>query len=287
MAIQELQSIEEISDLFEVFIFDIWGTIYDGQALFPGVKNVLRSLRQKGKCIIFLSNSPQIENVLYERLNTLGIDRGLFDEVVTSGGEAKRQLSKGQQSKKMQFDGPVYLTGPNRYPNVIPEENFLIETALDKSKWILNAGPDKAEETLDDYIKILQRAKSLSIPMLCTNPDKIVLHGNATHICAGYLAAYYSSIGGAVSYIGKPYPAVFERCKSLSGKMDTSRYLMIGDNLETDIRGANSIKFSSLLLGTGVHKITDKSGCNLDLSAIQSFQNKLSSFADYAMTSLR
>ena len=118
MAIQELQSIEEISDLFEVFIFDIWGTIYDGQTLFPGVKNVLRSLRQKNKCIIFLSNSPQIENVVYERLNTLGIDRGLFDEVVTSGGEAKRQLSKGQQSKKMQFDGPVYLTGPNRYPNL-------------------------------------------------------------------------------------------------------------------------------------------------------------------------
>ena len=287
MAIQELQSIDEISDFFEVFILDIWGTIYDGQALFPGVKNVLRSLRQKGKCIIFLSNSPQIENVVYERLNTLGIDRGLFDEVVTSGGEAKRQLSKGQQLKKMQFDGPVYLTGPNRYPNVIPEENFLIETALDKSKWILNAGPDKAEETLDDYIKILQRAKSLSIPMLCTNPDKIVLHGNATHICAGYLAAYYSSIGGVVSYVGNPSPAVFERCKSLSGKIDTSRYLMIGDNLETDIRGANSSKFSSLLLGTGVHKITDKSGCNLDLSAIQSFQNKLSSFADYAMTRLR
>ena len=62
---------------------------------------------------------------------------------------------------------------------------------------------------------------------------------------------------------------------------------MIGDNLETDIRGANSVKFSSLLLGTGVHKITDKSGCDLDLNAIQSCQNKLSSFADYAMTRLR
>ena len=71
-----------------------------------------------------------------------GIDRGLFDEVVTSGGEAKRQLSKGN-NQKIQFDGPVYLTGPNRYPNVIPEENFLIETALDKSKWILNAGLTK------------------------------------------------------------------------------------------------------------------------------------------------
>ena len=287
MAIKELQTIDEISDFFEVFIFDIWGTIYDGQALFEGVKNVLQRLRQKGKCIIFLSNSPQIENVVYERLIALGINSGLFDEIVTSGGEAKRQLSASCQSKKKQFKGPVYLTGPNRYPNVIPEGNFLIETALNKSKWILNAGPDKAEETLDNYIKILQRAKSLNIPMLCTNPDKTVLHGNKTHICAGYLAAYYSSIGGVVSYIGKPYPAVFERCKLLSGKMGTSKYLMIGDNLETDIRGANAIKFSSLLLGTGVHKITEKSGCNLDLSAIHSLQNKLSSFADYAMARLR
>ena len=62
---------------------------------------------------------------------------------------------------------------------------------------------------------------------------------------------------------------------------------MIGDNLETDIRGANSIKFSSLLLGTGVHKITEKSGCNLDLNAIHFLQNKLLSFAYYAMTRLR
>ena len=287
MAIQELKSIEEIADFFDVFIFDIWGTIYDGQALFTGVKNVLQSLRQKGKCIIFLSNSPQIENVVYERLSALGVERNLFDDVVTSGGEAKRQLSEGHHSKAIRFEGPVYLTGPNRYPNVIPEEKFLIEKALDKSRWILNSGPDKAEETLDDYIKILQRAKSLNIPMLCTNPDKIVLHGNTTHICAGYLATYYSSIGGVVSYIGKPHAAVYERCKSLSGEMDASRYLMIGDNLETDIRGANALKFSSLLLGTGVHKITDKSGDNLDLDAIHSYQNKLSSFADYSMTRLK
>ena len=73
---------------------------------------------------------------------------------------------------KKNIDGPVYLTGPNRYPNVIPEENFLIETALDKSKWILNAGPDKAEETLDDYIKILQRAKSLIFPCCAQIPIK-------------------------------------------------------------------------------------------------------------------
>ena len=100
MAIQELQSIEEISDFFEVFIFDIWGTIYDGQKLFPGVKNVLRSLRQKNKCIIFLSNSPQIENVVYERLSALGIDKSLFDEVVTSGERRNGSFLPGASRKK-------------------------------------------------------------------------------------------------------------------------------------------------------------------------------------------
>ena len=70
MAIQELQSIEEISDLFEVFIFDIWGTIYNGQNYFQ-VSKTYYEAPSKNKCIIFLSNSPQIENVVYERLNTL------------------------------------------------------------------------------------------------------------------------------------------------------------------------------------------------------------------------
>ena len=35
MSIIELKSIDEISENFEIFIFDIWGTIYDGEFLFP------------------------------------------------------------------------------------------------------------------------------------------------------------------------------------------------------------------------------------------------------------
>ena len=287
MSIIELKSIGEISENFEIFIFDIWGTIYDGESLFPNVKHVLENLRREGKCTIFLSNSPQIENVVYERLQALGIDKSLFEDVVTSGGEAKRQLSDGRRAALAAFSGPVYLTGPTRYPNTIPEKKILAETTLEKSSWILNAGPDKAEETLDDYRELLQEAKSLNIPMLCTNPDKTVLHGTRIHICAGYLAEYYASIGGDVSYIGKPYNSVFERCKSISGILDHSKYLMIGDNLETDILGANSFNFNSLLLGSGVHKITDKTGLSLDLEAISIEQERFTSFADYVMPRLK
>ena len=52
-----------------------------------------------------ISIHSQIENVVYERLNTLGIDRGLFDEVVTSGGEAKRHFLPGNSQKKYNLMG--------------------------------------------------------------------------------------------------------------------------------------------------------------------------------------
>ena len=57
-------------------------------------------------------------------------------------------------------------------------------------------------------------------------------------------------MGGEVVYFGKPYPEVYNQ--SIDNK--NKKILSIGDNLNTDIKGANLLNFDSLLISNGIHK---------------------------------
>ena len=86
--------------------------------------------------------------------------------------------------------------------------------------------------------------------MVCTNPDLIVDRGDETEYCAGSVAKVFEEIGGTVKYFGKPYPLVYQKSVNYENKS----VLCIGDNLNTDIRGANLQNFKSLFILNGIHK---------------------------------
>ena len=85
--------------------------------------------------------------------------------------------------------------------------------------------------------------------MICTNPDLIVLRGSKKEYCAGTLAEVYKNLGGEVVYFGKPYPEIYKFCKK-----ENENILAIGDNIRTDIKGANNMNFDSLFITSGIHK---------------------------------
>ena len=91
--------------------------------------------------------------------------------------------------------------------------------------------------------------KYTKLKMVCTNPDLIVHRGGRTEYCAGSLAAIFEELGGKVVYFGKPYPEIYNFCLK---KNET--VLAIGDNIRTDIKGANKMKFDSLFITSGIHK---------------------------------
>ena len=66
---------------------------------------------------------------------------------------------------------------------------------------------------------------------------------------SGSIAKVFEKIGGEVVYFGKPYKEIY---KSILKEKDKA--LIIGDNLRTDIKGANLIKQDSLFIIDGVHK---------------------------------
>ena len=103
------------------------------------------------------------------------------------------------------------------------------------------------EDSLEYYEDFLK--KHIHIKMVCTNPDLIVYRGDKKEYCAGTLAEIFKKYGGKVIYFGKPYPEIYKFCIKKKEKI-----LVIGDNIRTDIKGANNMKLDSLFILGGIHK---------------------------------
>ena len=86
-----------------------------------------------------------------------------------------------------------------------------------EADFILNTGPWGWEETADNYAARLAEARARDLPMVCANPDLVVMHKSRAMICAGTLAEQYEAIGGRVAWHGKPFGAVYESCFACSG----------------------------------------------------------------------
>ena len=84
--------------------------------------------------------------------------------------------------------------------------------------------------------------------MVCTNPDLIVHRGDRKEYCAGTIAKIFEEMNGKVIYYGKPHPEIYKDCIQ-----DEKKVLVIGDNLNTDIRGANNMHYDSLFIKNGIH----------------------------------
>lgn len=52
-----LQNISSLRDEFDIFIFDVYGVIWDGSAMFPRALEVMEDLHKAGKTVIVMSNA--------------------------------------------------------------------------------------------------------------------------------------------------------------------------------------------------------------------------------------
>ena len=60
---------------------------------------------------------------------------------------------------------------------------------------------------------------------------------------------HWEELGGKVSYFGKPHPEIYNLCFDKKEKV-----LAIGDNLRTDIKGANNLNLDCIFITDGVHR---------------------------------
>jgi len=242
--------LREIANSFDLFYIDIWGVLHNGITLNQDAVNVLFELDNLQKEYVLLTNAPRPNSDVISFLKKLGLDEKKSSKVYTSGQGSLDYLSK--EKKDLKF----FHIGPDRDFNLFKNFNSLKQNNPKDAKYIICTGLFDEHENLEFYKKFLSSFKDKE--MVCTNPDLIVDRGEETEYCAGSVAKVFEKIGGKVKYFGKPYPLVYE--KSTNNKRKS--VLCIGDNLNTDIRGANLQNFKSLFILNGIHKKENQNQLN-------------------------
>ena len=226
---KELNHLAEIFKKYDTFVIDLWGVVHNGVALNPNAIETIDQLKKHSKKIVFLSNAPRPSLKVINFLQNMKMDKRYLENVMTSGEAAMHAINQ----KK--FGNTFYHLGPTRDKSIF-EKVKDNKTDLKNCDFILCTGLfDDYENDLDYYKKIL--LKHISKKLICTNPDLIVHRGNV------------EDLGGEVVYFGKPHKEIYNMCFGPNEKV-----LAIGDNLRTDIKGANNLKIDCIFITEGVHR---------------------------------
>ena len=239
----DTDGLKSIVSNYDILYIDLWGVVHNGINLHEGAIGVLSKLSELKKNYVLLTNAPRPNETVKKFLEKLGMKSEQINHVYTSGQAALNYLKKNLNDKDFFHIGP-----PRDFDLFLSFKNFY-------------------KDLLEKYIHK---------KMICTNPDLIVDRGNKRELCAGSVAMVFEKMGGKVIYFGKPYPEVYNQAIDNKDK----KILCIGDNLNTDIKGANLQNFDSLIISDGVHK------AEIENSGIEKVSKVYESIPNYIQSKL-
>jgi len=280
---QAINNLAEIHDPYDVIFCDVWGVLHNGVRVFEAAEQALIEARAAGKIVILITNSGRTRHGVIPYIDAIGTKRECYDDIVTSG-DATRSLLK---------QAPRRLFHIGSYCDPALLEGFDCELVEEfEADGVLVTGlNDDRSETPEDYREQLERLRGRNLPLICTNPDIEVEHGNQRLWCAGALARDYALLGGRILIAGKPHAPIYalaeSRAQELLGRpIDKKRILAIGDGILTDVKGAHLNNIDVLYIAGGVHAIHYKTGSNVDKQQMQAFFQEHNLNPNYMMMGL-
>lgn len=248
MAIPIVSGLSKVVEPYEGLILDVWGVLHDGGPVFPDALDCLQRLKRAQKRTVLLSNSPRRATRITATLRSKGITEALYDQVISSGEAVHAALGERSERAVSGWGFAYYGLGPREDVGLLDGLPYREAPSLSEADFILCIGPRSARDEVADYEGLLSEGAALGLPMICANPDKMVLRRGKPELCAGALAACYEELGGSVEYFGKPHPPVYRLSLAALGIMERRRILALGDGLETDIAGAQNMGIDSVLI---------------------------------------
>ena len=237
------KGLRSIAEKYDIFYIDLWGVVHNGINFHKNAIEALEEITKANKEYVLLTNAPRPKKSVQLFLEKMGMHNRIREKVYSSGEASLNYLKKNYSNKKFYHIGPsrdfdLFLDFKKNKTLDIKESFYLLCTGLFEENG----------EDLNYYKKLFK--EHLNKKMICTNPDLIVDKGNRRELCAGSVALIFEKLGGEVVYFGKPFPEVYNQAIDNKGK----KVLSIGDNLNTDIKGANLLNYDSLIISNGIHK---------------------------------
>lgn len=245
-----LNGLQEIAFDYDALICDVWGVLHNGHAARPEAVEALRHFRTEHGPVVLLSNAPRPVRDLEQQFRRYNVPADCYDAIVTSGVATREALEKQSTSKRLK----MLHIGPERDRGVFEGLNLDLAEPEFSDIALCTGLYDDETETPDDYKTLNGVLLERGLTMLCANPDMVVQRGGKLIFCAGAVARAYEQMGGSAVYYGKPHKPIYETTFATLRKFGSAKKpLCIGDGLETDIRGANSVGLDALFIADGIH----------------------------------
>ena len=245
--------------LYEVYCFDLDGTVYLGDDLLPGAKRLIEELRARRRAVRFLSNNPTKDPAQYaEKLARLGIPveaREIVNTTVTTTrwliehapGAVVFPIGEAALQRALAAAGIATSEDPAEIDIVIAS----YDRGFDYRKL----------QIAFDAIWFHRRAR-----LIATNPDRYCPFpgGRGEPDCAAVVAAIEACTGATCeANLGKPNPAMLHA--ALDG-LDAAPEdcIMVGDRLSTDVRMGLDTGVAAALVLTGETRAEDLEGLAAD-----------------------
>ncbi|MCZ8548227.1 TIGR01459 family HAD-type hydrolase [Mesorhizobium qingshengii] len=247
-----LDGIGPLAERYEVFLLDQFGVLHDGSAPYPGAVAALSALKRAGKTVVLISNSGKRARPNEDRLLKLGFAAGSWDHFVSSGEVAWRSFHEMAATGALQPRTNCLLISRDDDRSAIEGLPFVLTEAGEDAELVLISASEGDRHDLDHYRRLLAPAAARQVPCFCTNPDRIMLTAVGPRFGAGEIADLYENLGGNVTRIGKPYPAIYDAALAIAGKPDRGTVVCVGDSVEHDIAGGNGAGIATALVLSGI-----------------------------------
>lgn len=233
----------------DLLLVDLDGVAYLGEQPIDGAAEALTAARAAGARLVFVTNNAaRPPKAVADQLVSIGI-AATIDEVMTSAIAAAQALASRHPAA-----APVLVVGGAGIRDALVELGLApVDTADEHPVAVLQGfAPEVGWHALAEATVAIRAGAE----WVATNADATLpsprgpLPGNGSLVAAIAMAT-----GLQPEVIGKPEPALFDA--ALKAGRGSSRPLVIGDRLDTDIVGATAAGLPSLLVLSGVSRAVD------------------------------
>jgi HAD superfamily hydrolase (TIGR01459 family) len=248
-----ITGLADIAGNYDSFVFDQFGILHDGKALYPGVPDILQELKTADKYILVLTNSGRSADENLARLADRGINISLLDGIVTSGDVARDKALPAWVTEFGRRCFHLGSPGENSARTLAGVPGIEIVDRISECDFVyLSAMSVGLAETW--HSAYVPELLSAGVPLLCSNPDFQAPSGQELRTSPGALAKVYGDAGGKVELIGKPWPLIYQAVADRLVHAGRHKPLFIGDSYHHDICGARNVGHDALMVLTGIHQ---------------------------------
>ena len=230
-------------DAYDSILLDLDGVVYLGnQAIEHAVESINRAQSEGFKIGYVTNNASRRPEVIAEQLSGFGLGV-TADQVVGSARAAVKMLAT-----RIPAGAKVLVVGGDGLTSEVSAFGFeIVESASDKPAAVIQGfSPDVGWRQLAEAAYAIQGGAI----WLATNQDwTIPREGGIAPGNGTLVSAVHTAVGILPDFAGKPFRPIFE---SAIEQLGVTRPLMIGDRLDTDIRGGVGFGIDTACVMTGV-----------------------------------